>query len=138
MLERPDLSDAKTIACVQAAYGLRVTGIEFLPLGVDVNAGVYRVVAEDATAYFLKVRRGPFVETAVLLPKLLHDQGIPQIIAPLSTQTGQLWAGLEDFTLILYPFVEGHDGYTVALSDAHWRELGSALRRIHTAVLPPA
>ena len=45
MLEKPDLSDDKISACLQADYGFHNTMIAFLPLGTDVNAAVYRVVA---------------------------------------------------------------------------------------------
>ena len=138
MLEKPDLPDAKIIACLQTAYGLTVNQVTFLPLGADSNTAVYRVVAMDATPYFLKLRRGPFAEAAVTLPKWLRDQGIPQIIAPLATQTGQLWASLDTFTVILYPFVAGQNAYEVALTAAHWREFGVVLQRIHTAAIPPA
>ena len=72
------------------------------------------------------------------LPKFLSDQGIAQIIAPLATKSGQLWANLEAFKTILYPFVEGRNGYEVDLSDRHWVEFGTALKRIHTAAVPPA
>ena len=40
--------------------------------------------------------------------------------------------------MILYPFVEGHNGYEVDLSDRHWGDFGTALKSIHTAVVPPA
>ncbi len=138
MLEKPDLQDEKIIACLRDAYGLRVVYIAFLPLGADLNTAVYRAIAADKTAYFVKLRRGIFDETAVTLPKWLSDQGIRQIIAPVATTTGQLWASLGAFTVILYPFIEGHNGYEVNLSDRHWSELGTALKRIHTAVVPPA
>jgi spectinomycin phosphotransferase len=39
--------------------------------------------------------------------------------------------------LILYPFVEGRNGYEVELSDRHWRDFGAALKSLHTAVVPP-
>ena len=138
MLEKPDLKDEKIIACLQNEYGLRVVQVAFLPLGADQNTAVYRVVAEDETPYFVKLRRGVFDETAVALPKFLSDQGIGQIITPLATKTGQLWASLDAFKLILYPFVEGHNGYEVDLSDRHWGDFGIALKSIHTAILPPA
>ena len=138
MLEKPDLQDEKIIACLQEEYGLLVVQVAFLPLGADHNTAVYRVVADDDTPYFLKLRQGVFDETSVALPKFLSDQGIEQIIAPLATQTGQLWASLDAFKLILYPFVEGHTGYEVELSDRHWRDFGTALKCIHTAVVPPA
>ncbi|MCI0396716.1 MAG: aminoglycoside phosphotransferase family protein [Chloroflexi bacterium] len=138
MLEKPDLQDEKIVACLQDAYGLLVVQLAFLPLGADRNTAVYRALAEDETPYFVKLRRGLFNETAVALPKFLGDQGIRPIIAPLATKTEQLWATVGAFKLILYPFVEGHDAYEVALSDHHWRDLGVALKSIHTAVLPPA
>jgi spectinomycin phosphotransferase len=137
MLEKPDLQDDKIIACVQAEYGLRVAAIAFLPLGADLNTAVYRVVANDGTAYFLKLRSGLFDETSVILPKFLSDQGSAHIIAPLTTSRGQLWANLDTFKVILYPFVEGRNGYEVDLSDHHWIEFGAALKRIHSIVVPP-
>jgi spectinomycin phosphotransferase len=138
MLEKPDLQDEKIIACLQDEYGLLVVQLAFLPIGADPNTAVYRAVAEDETPYFVKLRRGGFDATAVTLPKFLSDQGIVQIIVPLATKTKQLWANLDAFRVILYPFVEGHNGFEVALSDRHWRDLGTALKRIHTAVGPPA
>jgi spectinomycin phosphotransferase len=138
MLEKPDLQDEKIIACLQDEYALLAVQVAFLPLGADPNTAVYRAVAEDETPYFVKLRRGVFDETAVTLPKWLSDQGIAQIIAPLATKTEQFWASLDAFTLILYPFVEGHNGYEVDLSDRHWRDFGTALKHIHTAVVPLA
>ena len=138
MLEKPDLQDEKIITCLQEEYGLRAVQFAFLPLGADLNTAVYRLVADDGTPYFLKLRSGIFDETSVTLPKYLSDQGIVQIIAPLATQTGQLWASLEAYKVILYPFIEGHNGYEVNLSDRHWVVLGTALKRIHTAVVPAA
>jgi spectinomycin phosphotransferase len=85
-----------------------------------------------------KLRGGVFDETSVALPKFLSDQGIVQIIAPLATKTGQLWANLDAFKVILYPFVEGHNGYEVDLSDRHWGDFGTALKSIHTTKAPPA
>ena len=138
MLERPDLQNQRVIACLQKDYGLDVVQLAFLPIGADLNTAVYRVVAEDATPYFLKLRRGIFDETSVALPKFLSDQGIAQIIAPLATKSGQLWTNVDAFKTILYLFVEGRNGYEVDLSDRQWADLGAALKRMHTAFLPPA
>jgi spectinomycin phosphotransferase len=124
---------------VQAEYGLPVAQVAFLPLGADGNTAVYRIVTpDDATSYFLKLRRGNFEEISVTIPKFLSDQGIRQVITPLATQAGQLWANLDAFKVMLYPFVAGRDGYEVALSKRHWYDFGAALKRIHTMILPPA
>jgi spectinomycin phosphotransferase len=138
MLEKPDFPDESITACLQSEYGLGVAAIAFLPLGADPNTAVYRVTADDGTAYFLKLRSGVFDETSVLLPKFLSDQGIPHIIAPLATTSGHLWAHLDAFKVILYPFVEGRNGYEVDLADHHWIEFGAALKRIHSVILPSA
>jgi spectinomycin phosphotransferase len=136
MLEKPDLAEEKIITSLQDAYGLVVSQLTFLPLGADVNAAVYRLAVEDGKSYFVKLKRETFAEIGVALPRFLHDQGIPQIIAPLVTQNGQLWTRLEDFRLILYPFVQGRNGFEVVLSPRQWSEFGSALKRVHTTRLP--
>jgi spectinomycin phosphotransferase len=137
MLEPPDLRDGAIAATLQHAYGVRTIEVAFLPLGADRNTAVYRVVAQDGTPYFLKLRSGAFDETSVALPKFLSDQGIDQVIAPLPTATGQLWGNLGAFKTILYPFIEGRNGYEVDFSDRHWLEFGSTIKRIHTAPAPP-
>ncbi len=137
MLERPDLPDEGLIACLQVEYALPVAQVTFLPLGADVNTAVFRVVTDDGTPFFLKSRRGDFDEISVTLPKFFSEQGIPHIIAPLATQTGPLWTNLDAFKLILYPFVEGRNGYEAELSDSQWIESGAVLKRIHTVVVPP-
>lgn len=137
MLEKPALPDEKISACLQAEYGLPLAQVDFLPLGADLKTAVYRVVATDGRPYFLKLRRGFFDETSVVLPKFLSDQGLTQIIAPLPARSGQLWASLEAYKTILYPFIEGRNGYQVDLTDRHWVEFGATLKRIHTAELPP-
>lgn len=86
MLEKPNLKDEKIIACVQEEFGLHVVQVAFLPLGADQNTAVYRVVTDDETPYFLKLRRGVFDKTSVALPKFLNDQGITQIIPPPGNQ----------------------------------------------------
>jgi len=138
MLEKPDLQDQLIIAHLGDAYGLQVARLTFLPIGADFNTAVYRVVTKDETAYFLKLRKGDFDEITVAVPQFLKAQGIQAIIAPLETRAGQLWTSLDAYKLILYPFIEGQNGYEAALSDRQWLDFGAALKAIHTAQVPPA
>ncbi|MFN8494665.1 MAG: aminoglycoside phosphotransferase family protein [Caldilineaceae bacterium] len=138
MLEKPNLQDEKIVTCLQNAFGVPVAQLAFLPLGADRDTFVYRAVTSEDTAYFVKLRRGVFNEIVVTLPKFLFDQGIQQIIPPLTTKTGQLWASLDAFTVMLYPFIEGRNGYEVPLTEQQWQEFGAALKRIHTTELPPS
>lgn len=137
MLEPPAIPANRLITHLRDAYGPRITQLDFLPLGADVNSAAYRATADDGRAYFLKLRRGPLGELSVLIPAFLAEQGIEHIIPPLRAADGRLWTALEPFTATLYPFVAGADGYEVALSERQWVELGATLRRIHATPLPP-
>ncbi len=135
MLKKPDLPDPLILAAAQEQYGLPATRLTFLPLGADVNTAVYRLETRDEAAYFLKLRRGPFDETSVRLPKFLHSQGLRLVIPPLETRTGGLTGLLGEYRLILYPFIEQAEA--AELSDRHWLEFGAALKRLHSLPPPP-
>lgn len=135
MLEKPDIADSEIVACLRRDYGLNVARLTFLPLGADRDTAVYRAVT-DAADYFVKLRSGGFDEMTIAVPKLLYDQGIRQVIAPLATISGQLWSSLDDFALTVSPFVDGRDAYDLDLSDEQWIEFGHALRAIHSADIP--
>jgi spectinomycin phosphotransferase len=136
MIEKPDLDEEKIISSLQKEYGLQMAQITFLPLGADLNTAVYRGTTDQDVDFFIKLRKGPFDETSVTLPKYLNDQGIPQIAAPLPSKTGQLWANTDPFKIILYPYLNSRNAYEVDLTDHHWIEFGDTLRRIHSIALP--
>ncbi len=135
MLERPDITDDAIIACMRDHYGIALQKIEFLPLGADRNTAVFKANAADEV-YFVKLRSGEFSEASVVIPRMLRDQGITQVIAPLRNKRDHLWTALKSYRLILYPFVEGIDGWERDLSPQDWVALGQALRQMHT-VSPP-
>ena len=136
MLTKPDIADELIVSRLQNEYDLHISTLTFLPLGADMGTAVYRVVAEDGTTYFLKLRKG-FIEISVTLPLFLKSQGIQEIIVPFETRSNQHWIGFDDYKMTLYPFIEGKDGFEVEFSYHHWRTLGTALKRIHTVQIPP-
>lgn len=138
MREDRRLDAGMIAACLAAQYGLRPASITFLPIGNDFKAAVYRVVATEGTAYFLKIRFGPAFEPGLLAPRALCDLGIRNILAPLRTKTSRLWCPLDEdggATVVLYPFVQGENAKIVGLSDDQWREFGSTLRAVHASGL---
>lgn len=137
MLEKPPLQDELILAGLQTEFGLHAVALTFLPLGYDVNAAVYRVIGRDRKPYFLKLRKGEFAEISVALPSCLIDQGIQAIIPPLHTRARRLWGSLGEYQMILYPFIEGENGYTVAMTSDQWIKFGAALQSVHSAQLPP-
>ena len=136
MLEKPDIADELIISRLQAEYGLHISQLTFLPLGADMGTVIYRVVAEDEAAYFLKLRKG-FNEIVVTVPLFLKSQDIPDIIAPFETRSKQGWADFGEHKMILYPFIDGKNGFEMELTSDHKRALGVALKRIHAAIIPP-
>lgn len=136
MLIKPDLKDEEIIACLRDAYGLDIATVSFLPLGADFNTAVYRITTSTQTDYFLKLRRGEFLEASVSVPKYLADLDIKQVISPLATKTGQLWASLASFKAILYPYVEGRNGVEAKLSEDQWAQFGAAIKMLHSTNIP--
>jgi spectinomycin phosphotransferase len=136
MSEKPEIKDELIINCLRDNYGVGVKGISSLSLGADMDTSVYRVTGSNETDYFLKLRRGNFKEASVTIPNYLRASGINQVIPALATKTGQLWANMDPFKVILYPFVEGNAGLDIKMSRQQWFEFGRVLRRIHTAAIP--
>jgi len=136
MFTKPNIADELIISRLQTEYGFHIAALTFLPLGADLGTAVYRVVTDNGIAYLLKLRKG-FDEITVTVPLFLKSQGIQEIIAPFETKSEQCWADFGEYKIILYPFIEGKDGFDMELTDHHRRILGAALKGIHSTQIPP-
>lgn len=138
MREDPGFDTDMIVAGLKAGYGLAVDGIRYLPIGFDLNATVYEVIAEGGARSFLKIRFGPVHEPGLLVPRALADLGIAQVPAPIPAVTGQLWwprAGTPGHTAVLYPFIQGENAMVTGLTADQWREFGTTLRAVHDSGL---
>lgn len=135
MIEKQSLSDQHIISCLNTNYGIEVVTLTFLPLGADMNASIYKGEAHDQSSYFIKLKRGHHHDISIAIMGLLENTGI-QIIAPVKTISGHSTQRIEDFTLIIYPFVEGQDGFSRHLTDKQWFKLGKTLRQVHEIDVP--
>jgi len=136
MIEKQPLSDQRIIKCLNIDYGIEVAELTFLPLGADMNASVYKAQTYDQASYFVKLKRGHYRDTSIAIVDLLHDAGIQHIIPLVKTILGQSTQSIEDFTLLVYPFIEGQDGFSRNLTDNQWLKLGKALRQVHEIDVP--
>ncbi|MCX7114442.1 MAG: aminoglycoside phosphotransferase family protein [Gammaproteobacteria bacterium] len=136
MLEKQSFSDQRIIDCLHAHYGIDVVTLTFLPLGADMNASVYKVDAQDKSSYFVKLKRGHHHDIGIIIVELLHRVGIQQVIPPVKTIHGHPAQRMDDFTLIIYPFIEGQNGFNRTLADEQWLTLGRAMRQIHEIDVP--
>src|SRR6266516_1749280 len=136
MRKPPGIAEEHLRACFQDQYDLYPVTFEFLPLGVDYNAGVYRVVSEQGTADLLKVTSRPLYEPRCLVPRSLNDQGITSVVAPVPPSSGALWTRVEEWTVIVYPFIDGDTSLT-GMTNEHWKQVGTIFQQIHQVRLSP-
>lgn len=129
------LSNQRIIDSLNISYGIDVDTLTYLPLGADVNAVVYKAQMKNHS-YFVKLKRGHNHRLGLAVVGLLQGAGIQQIIPPVKTNGGHSAYQIEDFTLIVYPFIEGQDGFSRNLTDSQWFTLGKALKQIHEVNLP--
>lgn len=136
MREKLLFSDKRIFDCLNTDYGIKVAKLTFLPVGADLNASVYKVLAHDQQSYFVKLKLGHHHDLSVTVLDLLHHAGIQQIIAPVKTVLGRTSKHIDDFTLIVYPFVEGQDAFSCNLTKDQWVTLGKVLRQVHEFEVP--
>ncbi|WP_219837004.1 phosphotransferase enzyme family protein [Paenibacillus sp. R14(2021)] len=136
MRNSPTISEEHLRSCLKEQYDLAPATLEFLPLGLDYSSAVYHVVSEQGTAYLLKVTSRPLYEPQFLIPRYLNDHGITCVVAPISARSGTLWTHLEDWTVVVYPFINGESSYN-GMSAEQWNKLGTLFKRIHQIILPP-
>jgi spectinomycin phosphotransferase len=136
MREKPKIPEERLRACLQDQYELSPVTLEFLPLGLDSNAGVYQVVSEQGAPYLLKVKSGSLYEPGCLVPSYLRNQGIPAVVAPVPTKDQALWTRAEDWTVIVYPFLTGETSWT-GMTDDQWKTVGTIFHQIHQVRMPP-
>lgn len=124
------------INCLSTYYSIGVTALVLLPLGADPNASIYKIQSCDEKTYFIKLKRGYFHDTNIEVLELLETAEIQHLISPIKTVTGTKIQQVDDFTLIVYPFVEGQDGFSRSLTDEQWIALGRALKQAHEIHVP--
>ena len=130
MSKQPGIPEEQLRACLQDQYELYPVTLEFLPIGKDYNAGVYRVVNEQGRASLLKVTSRSLDVASCLVPHYLRNQGITSVVAPIPTRSGALWTKIGDWTAIVYPFIDGDTSLT-GMTDAQWKEVGTTFKQIH-------
>ena len=139
MLEKPDLPDDRIVAGLRDGYGLDVVRLEFLPVGSDRLAWSYQADARDGETWFVKVRQGAVDAAGLAVPRALQQAGVARVIAPIPpVSSAHPWAVVEDYALILYPFIRGQNAKGLVLTDPQWAEFGRILQAVHAARLPEA
>lgn len=135
---QPAISDERIVDCLNTNYGIKVANLTFLPIGADMNASVYKAETHDQSSYFIKLKRGHHHDISATIITLLQNAGIQHLIPPIKTTLGQPIQHIDDFTLIVSPFVEAQDGFSRDLTDDQWVTLGKVIKQIHEINVPPS
>lgn len=123
-------------SCLKTAYGIELQSLERLSLGADSTALVHRARAVDGNLYFIKTKKGSFQSISAAILQWLEKASISALISPLKTKEGALFQQVGEITCIVYPFIEGQDGFSRPLTQKQWIEFGKVLRQIHEISVP--
>lgn len=135
MIEQP-LTNEHIIACLKTNYGINATKLTCLALGADINACVYKAETHDQLFYFIKLKLKSHHDISAIIITLLHDVGIQHIIPPIKNKYGQSIQHIDGVTVMVFPFIEGQDGFNRDLTDEQWVKLGKVMRQIHSLAVP--
>lgn len=136
MIDNQTVSTQDLLDCLRDNYGLKIEDLRFLPLGADLNSSVYKARTHDNRLYFIKLKRNYRHDINLAVTRLLHETGIQQIILPVKTLQGQEAQCIDNATVIVYPYIEGKDGFSRELTNDQWFLLGKAFRQIHEIEVP--
>ncbi|KTD35707.1 spectinomycin phosphotransferase [Legionella nautarum] len=129
------IQDQHIIELLKVHYGIDIHTVKLFQGGADMNAFGYKADAESHS-YFVKLKYGDYDEINLAIIRLLHDSGIKEIIFPIPTVEEKLFQQLEQFKIIVYPFIHAANGFTQNLTEKQWKQLGSVLRKIHETSVP--
>lgn len=138
MTEKQFFPPQRILDCLNANYGIAAIALTLLPIGADMNASVYKAQAQNGQSYFVKLKCRHRYDMSVAILALLQASGIEQIIPPIKTTNSELTQHINDFTLTVYPFIDGQNGFCYNLTDDQWVTLGKVLRQIHAFDVPPS
>lgn len=136
MTIKESLSELRVIEYLNIYYNIKITTLTPLLLGADMNASVFKAQGLNQKFYFVKLKSGHNHDTGVAILDLLHNEGIQQIIPPIKTSQGLLTQHIDEYTLIVYPYIENQNGFSQILTDDQWIILGKVLRKVHEFKLP--
>jgi spectinomycin phosphotransferase len=132
---RPDVRAQQIVDHVRNVYGLDARNVSLIPGRTHAEATVYRIDVDDA-AYVLKLSAGPAANSSLV--RHLADSGITQVPVPMSPRGGRPSPAVAGLSAVLYPFIEGENGFRRPLNEEQWIALGAVVRAVHDVTLPPS
>ena len=118
------------------SYNIKADNLTPVSGGADLNATAYKAESGNTT-YFVKVKDGVHNPIVPAILKLLNTAGIQQVIQPIKTTQEPSIHHIRNFSVMVFPFVNGKNGFDCELTHLQWVNLGDILRQIHSLVVTP-
>lgn len=130
-------SSGEIVEHLQRAYGISATAVQPLARGADPDAATYRVESPTG-CWFVKLHGPAWAGVGVHVAHLLGSvRGLMEVPAPRPGLDDRLVTDVGGHRVVLWPFVDGRDGFEASLPTERWPQLGVLLRTIHDTQVPP-
>jgi spectinomycin phosphotransferase len=111
-------------------YGLNVKSLTPVEYGADSNAERFKLLDEKDNAYFVKVSREVSGKNLMLLSYLSKALG-GYIITPIENHNAELYTKCEDYFIVVFPFIEGKNGFEETLTSIDMKTIGKIIKDLH-------
>lgn len=122
---------------IQKQYGLKIAKIEELAWGADVQSRLFRIDTDNKSSFFLKSSTRSLEESALWLIDIFSKNNVEHIIKPIPSLSCQSWSSYENHNLVLFPYIDGVNGYEKALTKTQWIEFGKTIKQIQSIPIKP-
>jgi spectinomycin phosphotransferase len=114
-------------------FGLDAVRLDPVTTGADAAALLWRAAGDDGATYAVKWTRGGTVTGSVVAAHLAAA-GVPGVVGPRRTRSGELSSRRDGRRLSVTPWVDGAPAVTVDLGPVGWRSFGVLLGAVHATV----
>lgn len=138
MLNEPKINKNRLAKKILTEYAIKIASFVFIPIG-EASYG-YKVTAEDGKKYFLKLigdsRQAKRTREKLDLALELTDElknifGIKNISYPICTNKGELKTSVDEYVIVINPFIDGKNFAAIECSLEVHRKLTTLLAKIH-------
>ena len=137
-----DIDKHALAEAINAAYGIDVAELTFMPKGEDAYA--YFARSSDGTRHFVRVQpigRAPALEEVYRATRALHEEhGLRQVVAPCTAHHNTFTIDFGPYIVAVFPFIEGTTLWEQGASDNDVAAAATLLAAVHQCdlqFLPP-
>jgi len=130
-----DIDKQQLARAINAAYGLDLASLTFIPKGEDAYAYVGQ--ASDGAHYFIRAqaasRAGPLEPVYAITHALQTRFGLRAVVAPLPTRRGTYTLNHGSYVVAIFAFIQGRTLYDQGVSDSDLSQAAHVMASLHNS-----